>query len=230
MKFKNKTVVELESINKDDKIYYCIPSKGTTIIPFHGSYKEYKKPFEINYRTTLFFFSKNKHGESATISQPFYEIATDKTITIVSKLNPMYTAGGSDALIDGIKGTENWRAGEWQSYYGNDFEAIIDLKKIKNVQQVKCHFLQDIRSWIWMPTEMEIFTSKDGKDFVSIGTAKNKIDEKDEAVQVATLQLDISLIKTSYLKVKAKNYGIIPAWHLGAGNTSHLFISEVEVK
>ncbi len=230
VKFKNKTVVELESINKDDKIYYCIPSKGTTIIPFHGSYKEYKKPFEINYRTTLFFFSKNKHGESATISQPFYEIATDKTITIVSKLNPMYTAGGSDALIDGIKGTENWRAGEWQSYYGNDFEAIIDLKKIKNVQQVKCHFLQDIRSWIWMPTEMEIFTSKDGKDFVSIGTAKNKIDEKDEAVQVATLQLDISLIKTSYLKVKAKNYGIIPAWHLGAGNTSHLFISEVEVK
>jgi predicted alpha-1,2-mannosidase len=230
VKFKNKTVVELESINKEDKIYYYIPSKGSVIIPSHGSYKEYKKPFEISYRTSLFFFSKNKHGESATISQSFYKLPTDKTITILSKLNPMYTAGGSDALIDGIKGTENWRAGEWQSYNGNDFEALIDLKKMKNVQQVKCHFLQDTRSWIWMPTKIEIFASKNGKDFVSVGTTQNKIDEKDETIQMASLQIGFTSLKTRYIKIKAKNYGIIPAWHLGAGNTSHLFISEVEVK
>jgi predicted alpha-1,2-mannosidase len=230
VKFKNKTVVELESINKEDKIYYCIPSKATIIIPFHGSYKEYKKPFEINYSSSLFFFSKNKHGESTTIYQPFYKLPTDKTITISSKLNPMYTAGGSDALIDGIKGTENWRAGEWQSYYGNDFEAMVDLKKIRNVKEVKCYFLQDIRSWIWMPTEMEIFASTDGKNFASVGIVKNKIDEKNETIQVATLQIDIPLFKKRYLKIKAKNYGTIPTWHLGAGNTSHLFISEVEVK
>lgn len=230
VKFKNKTTVAIESINKDDKIYYSIPSKATIIIPFHESYKEYKKPFQINYSTSLFFFSKNKHGESATISQPFYKLPTDKTITILSKLNSMYTAGGSEALIDGIKGTENWRAGEWQSYYGNDFEAMIDFKKMRNVQQVKCYFLQDIRSWIWMPTEMEIFASNDGKNFVSIEIVKNKIDEKDETLQVANLQIDITSFKTRYIKIKAKNYGIIPTWHLGAGNTSHLFISEVEVK
>jgi hypothetical protein len=229
-KFKTKTIVELQSINKDDKIYYCIPSKGTIIIPFHGNYKEYKNPLEINYKTFIFFFSKNKYGESAIISQPFYKMPTDKTITILSKLNPMYTAGGSDALIDGIMGTENWRAGEWQSYYGNDFEAIIDLKKIKNVQQIKCHFLQDIRSWIWMPSEMEIFTSNNGKDFVSVGIVKNNIDNKDETIQVSNLQIGFTNIKTKYIKVKAKNYGTIPAWHLGAGNISHLFISEVEVK
>jgi predicted alpha-1,2-mannosidase len=230
VKFKNKTKVVLQSINKEDKIYYCIPSKATIIIPFHGSYKEYKKPFEINYSSSLFFFSKNKHGESTTIYQPFYKLPTDKTITILSKLNPMYTAGGSDALIDGIKGTENWRAGEWQSYYGNDFEAIIDFKKMNNIKEVKCYFLQDIRSWIWMPTEMEIFTSNDGKIFVSIGTTKNKIDVKDETIQVASLQMDFSSLNARYIKIKAKNYGIIPAWHLGVGNTSHLFISEVEVK
>jgi predicted alpha-1,2-mannosidase len=230
VKFKNKTVIELESINKEDKIYYCIPSKGTIIIPFHGSYKEYKKPFEINYRTSLLFFSKNKDGESATISQPFYKLPTDKTITILSKLNPMYTAGGSDALIDGIKGTENWRAGEWQSYYGNDFEAIIDFNRMKNVKEVKCYFLQDVRSWIWMPTEMEILASNDGKNFVSIGIVKNKIEEKNETIQLASLQIEMTATKTRYIKVKAKNYGIIPTWHIGAGNTSHLFISEVEVK
>ncbi len=230
VKFKNETKVELASVNKEEEIYYYIPTNKSLASSYHGNYKVYKKPFTINTNCSLYFFAKNKEQESSTITQPFYKIPTDKNITVTSKVNPMYTAGGSDALIDGIKGTDNWRAGEWQSYYGNDFEAIIDFKKVKNVQQVTCYFLQDIRSWIWMPTEMEIFTSKNGKDFVSIGTAKNKINEKDEAVQVSSLQIDISLLKTRYIKVKAKNYGIIPAWHLGAGNTSHLFISEVEVK
>jgi predicted alpha-1,2-mannosidase len=229
VKFKNETQVVLQSVNKADEIFYFIQENKLDFRSYYP-FQKYTKPFRLAINCDLFFYSRNKNKSSATIIQPFYKIPTDKNITVTSKVNPMYTAGGNDALIDGIKGTDNWRAGEWQSYYGNDFEAIIDLKKVKNVQQLECHFLQDIRSWIWMPTEIEIFASKDGKDFVSVGTAKNKIDEKDEAVQVASLRIDFSLIKTRYIKIKAKNYGIIPAWHLGAGNTSHLFISEVEVK
>jgi predicted alpha-1,2-mannosidase len=229
MKFKNQTTIALESINRDDRIYYFIQDIKSDSRSYYPN-TLFTKPFLINNNCQLFFYSENDKNKSSTISQPFFKIPTNKTITILSKLNPMYTAGGSDALIDGIKGTENWRAGEWQSYYGNDFEAIIDLKKIKNVQQVACYFLQDIRSWIWMPTEMEIWISANGKDFVSIGSVKNKIDDKEERVQVASLQMDFTSFKTRYIKVKAKNYGIIPAWHLGAGNSSHLFISEVEVK
>jgi predicted alpha-1,2-mannosidase len=229
VKFKNVTKVVLQSVNKEDEIYYFVQNNKLDYRSYYP-YKKYTTSFSIKKNCLVYFHAKNKNGNSATINQPFYKIPTDKTINVTSKVNPMYTAGGNDALIDGIKGTENWRAGEWQSYYGNDFEAIIDFKKIKNVQQVKCHFLQDIRSWIWMPTEMEIFTSNNGKDFTSVGIVKSIMDEKNEAVQVGSLQLDISSLKTRYLKVKAKNYGTIPAWHLGAGNTSHLFISEVEVK
>jgi predicted alpha-1,2-mannosidase len=232
IKFKKSTVVELGAFLGNQDIFYFLNSNPTTLntSPPLSFYTLYEKPITITNNSRLYFYGNNGEESSSLISQPFYKIPTDITINVTSKVNPMYTAGGNDALIDGIKGTENWRAGEWQSYYGNDFEAIIDLKKVKNVQQVKCHFLQDIRSWIWMPTEMEIFASKDGKDFVSVGTAKNKIDEKDETIHVSSLQIDISSLKTRYIKVKAKNYGIIPSWHLGAGNTSHLFISEVEVK
>jgi predicted alpha-1,2-mannosidase len=229
VKFKNQTSVALESVSRKEKIYYFIKD-NTSASESNYPYRLYTNPFLINNNCELLFYSEFNKNKSATIYQPFYKIPIDITITIVSKLNPMYTAGGSDALIDGIKGTENWRAGEWQSYYGNDFEAIVDFKKVRNVQQVKCYFLQDTRSWIWMPTEMEISSSNNGKDFVSVGTTKNRIDEKDETVQVANLQVDFSSLKTRYIKIKAKNYGIIPTWHLGAGNTSHLFISEVEVK
>jgi hypothetical protein len=37
-------------------------------------------------------------------------------------------------------------------------------------------------------------------------------------------------VKTRYLKIKAINFGTIPAWHLGEGNPSHLFIDEIFVK
>ncbi len=232
IKFKKSTVVELGTFFTSQDIFYFLNAnpKILNASPPLSFYTLYEKPITLTTNCELYFYSNNGKESSSLISQPFYKLQNDKTITILSKLNPMYTAGGSDALMDGIKGTENWRAGEWQSYYGNDFEAIIDLKKIKNVQQVKCHFLQDIGSWIWMPTQMEIFANTSGKDFISVGTVKNKVDEKDETVQLGSLQIDISTLKTRYIKIKAKNYGIIPAWHLGAGNISHLFISEVEVK
>ena len=32
------------------------------------------------------------------------------------------------------------------------------------------------------------------------------------------------------VKVKAKNYGILPSWHQGAGGAAFIFIDEIEVK
>jgi hypothetical protein len=161
--------------------------------------------------------------------QPFNKIPTDKAITVLSKVNPMYTAGGNDALIDGIIGTANWRAGEWQSYYGNDFEAVIDLKKVKTTNSISALFLQDTRSWIWMPKQLEVYSSNDGKNFSLVKTIANTVDEKDEEVKTYTMQLKDVNIKSRFIKIVAKNYGTIPSWHLGVGNPSHLFISEITV-
>jgi hypothetical protein len=37
-------------------------------------------------------------------------------------------------------------------------------------------------------------------------------------------------IKTRYVKVKAKNFGELPDWHLGHGDNSFIFIDEIEIK
>jgi hypothetical protein len=57
-------------------------------------------------------------------------------------------------LIDGVLAEANYRTGEWQSYEGKDFEAIIDLEKTKSVHYLGAHFMQDVGSWIWMPTKV----------------------------------------------------------------------------
>jgi predicted alpha-1,2-mannosidase len=231
VKFKKSTIVELGTIYGNQDIYYFI-NKNTTIgnaSPPLSMYSLYENPLIITDNSVLNFYVNNGTENSALISQSFYKLPTDKTIAVLSKVNPMYTAGGDMALIDGIKGTANWRAGEWQSYYGNDFEAIIDLKKIKSMSSVLATFLQDIGSWIWMPTELEIYSSKDNKNFVLQATLKNTIDEKNEKVQALDFKANFKTIRARYIKIKAKNYGTIPAWHLGAGNPSHIFLSEIEI-
>jgi predicted alpha-1,2-mannosidase len=231
VKFKKSTVVELGTIFGNQDIYYFI-NKNTTVgnaSPPLSMYSLYENPLIITGNTVLNFYVNNGTENSALISQSFYKLPSNKTITVLSKVNPMYTAGGSDALIDGIKGTTNWRAGDWQSYYGNDFEAIVDLKKVQKIKEVRAYFLQDIRSWIWMPKDMEVWGSKDGKVFTSIGNISSMVDEKEEEVKSYILEVSGKEVTARYIKVKAKNYGVIPDWHLGAGNNSHLFISEISV-
>jgi predicted alpha-1,2-mannosidase len=231
VKFKNQTTVSLASINKFDKIYYYIaPVADNGATEWHTKSLLYTKPILIKDNCTIHFFTQGKNSSSAKVTQSFFKLPTDKTITVLTKVNSMYTAGGADALIDGITGTTNWRAGEWQSYYGNDFEAVIDLKKVKNISSVSATFLQDIGSWIWMPTQMEIYVSNDNKNFTLVKTANPKTDIKDEKVVVENLVVNIGNTKTRYIKIKAKNFGTILSWHLGAGNPSHLFISEMTVK
>ncbi|HTM93396.1 MAG TPA: hypothetical protein VL095_13330, partial [Flavisolibacter sp.] len=52
-------------------------------------------------------FSSRDRTFSPVVAQWFYKIPSDKSITILSKVHPMYTAGGPEALIDSVQGNEN---------------------------------------------------------------------------------------------------------------------------
>jgi hypothetical protein len=141
----------------------------------------------------------------------------------------MYTAGGQDALIDGVMGTTNWRTGEWQSYFDNDFEAIIDLKQHKNISYLGVHVLQDVSPWILYPKEVIFYSSEDGKSYNEIKRIPNQVDQKIGSIQTQELGSPV-VLKTRYIKVKAINGGKLPAWHESAGNPSHLFIDEIIIR
>ena len=141
----------------------------------------------------------------------------------------MYTAGGPDALIDNIIGEENYKTGEWQSYEGNDFEAIIDLKSNRPVEYIGIHVLQDVGSWIWLPKYVQYYSSSDGKVFTDIGRAEHQVSDKDYKASHQVLGINTKMT-TRYIKIVAKNYGTVPDWHPGKGGKSHIFIDEVIVK
>jgi hypothetical protein len=225
-KFRGEKLVEIESTEPNSKLFYVIVTNN--IEPKRFEYKEYEKPFYITETCKVYTYCKKGRNSSQFIHQKFYKIPSDKSIKILSDVNPMYTAGGPDALIDGIVGETNFKTGDWQSYVGTDFTAIIDLKEPRQVNQLSIHVLQDVGAWIWMPKYVQFFSSDDGVNFKEIGQEDNAVSDKNYTPTQQNLGGKAD-VKTRFIKIFAKNYGNVPDWHPGKGGKAHLFIDEIIV-
>ncbi len=88
-----------------------------------------------------------------------------EVVSIAGNYNPQYSGGGDQALIDGVYGSEEWRAGGWQGYQSQDFECVIDLKEVTPLRYLGIRFLSDQRAWIFEPKNVEFYYSEDGKSY-----------------------------------------------------------------
>jgi hypothetical protein len=223
-KFKITLPVTMKSLDKA-AIFYRVEEKGKP----SGSLTRYTKPFVVNKTSDVKYYAEKNGVKSAVVTQTFYKVPSDRAITVLSEVHPMYTAGGKDALIDGIMGTTNWKTGEWQSYFAKDFEAVIDLQKIRPVNYVAVHVLQDVSPWIIYPKEVVFEISNDGKNYKPLVTVENKVSMDEKGPVVQELGTKVKGMGR-FVKVKAKTGGVLPSWHESAGQPTHIFIDEVIVR
>ena len=174
-------------------------------------------------------YLKNESSTAATTH--IYKKPNNWTISIQSQYNKQYDAGGDDGIIDGQHGTTNWRSGGWQGYQNQDFNCIIDLGKTTSIQFVNSSFLQDTRSWIIYPKQVEYSISEDGINYHPFGVIENGVAPDDYSLQMRTFYIKHnSTINTRYIKIKATNFGKLPEWHQGHGEDAFIFIDEIEIK
>ena len=223
-KFKYSLPVTLKHLDPQAEIYYAIVQGEAK-----PKFIRYEKPFVLTSSARVELYASRNGKQSARIAQQFYKVPSDRSITVLSEVHPMYTAGGKDALIDGIIGDANWKTGDWQSYYAKDFVAIIDLQKVRPVKYVGVHVLQEVSPWIVYPKEVVFEISNDGKTFKPLTTVENKIIAALKEPEVQTLGAEVTAT-ARYIRVRAKTGGQLPAWHESAGSPSHIFIDEVIVK
>ncbi|PKP06664.1 MAG: glycosyl hydrolase family 92 [Bacteroidetes bacterium HGW-Bacteroidetes-5] len=221
---KDSTTVAMGTIIPGCKIYYTLDSSEPDTTS-----AEYTSPLNIKTTTTVKAVAyKQGEGLSKSVEGRFTKIALNRSVVINTPYNRNYTGGGPEALIDGIRGSENWRLGGWQGYQATDFEAVIDLGKVENIKYLAGGFVRDIRSWIWFPKSVIFYTSEDGVNFKEAGRVKNSIADDDYEISREDFELKTKS-RGRYVKVKAINYGKIPAWHLGAGGDAFIFIDEIIV-
>ncbi|MBL7742572.1 MAG: GH92 family glycosyl hydrolase [Chitinophagaceae bacterium] len=224
-KFKKSLPVKLKHLDPAAAIYYSVQPEGKEATAF----TRYTKPFMISNTAWVKLYAEEKGIKSPVTQRKFHQVPAGLSITVLSEVHPMYTAGGKEALIDGIMGNENWKNGEWQSYFAKDFEAIIDRQTIKPLHYVGIHVLQEISPWIVYPKEVQFAISNDGKKYTPLITVNNNAGTDTKGITHQVLGTAVN-VKTRFIKVKAISGGSLPAWHESAGSPSHLFIDEVIVK
>lgn len=224
-KIKDSITVHINSNTPGARIYYSLD--GST--PTQNS-KLYEAPVVLHNTSTITAVAwKDGLGFSKPVVSSYYKPDMSRSIEIFSQWHPNYHSGGSDALIDGLRGAPNWRLGGWQGYQGTDFEAIVDLGSIKPVSYLGAGFTQDVRSWIWMPAQLTFEISNDGKSFRKALEINNTVASDDYELQQHDLGGKLNA-RARYVRVKAKNFGRIPQWHLGAGGDAYIFIDEIIVR
>ncbi len=191
----------------------------------------YQRPFILRKSTTLKAFAIGKESpKSLTIEARFNKIQINRKITLNTKYSGQYSAGGDHALIDFLNGSDNFKTGSWQGYEGVDIDAVVDLGSVQPVRKLSLRCLQDQGAWIFMPTGVSWWISDDGANYTKLSTIANDADEHQDGVITKEFSVNLKNQKVRFVKVVAKNRGVCPAWHPGAGGKAWVFADEITVE
>ncbi len=218
---KNGVEWKLETKKEGGRIIYVKDS--TTNVTYN-----YNGPIHIP-ATGLFgaaLTDKNHQVISNWIWQQFYlNKATGKKISLLNEPNKSYSAGGAFALVDGVQNAKGMlKSAQFLGFNGKNMEAIIDLDSIQKINEIKLHAFEQKGSWIYRPSSISFYRSDDGKNFQLIEDSLHISGHKNLLYGVH------ANIKTRFIKIIAKNYGVIPPGEPGTGNNAWLFVDEIEVK
>ena len=225
-RFRERLVVELDSGEADTAIRFTLDPGASAST---REWERYDGPIELRDSTRLRFVAERGGLRSPVVEAYLHRIPNDWTVELGREPNPQYTAGGPLALIDGLRGDANWRTGGWLGFQYTDFEATVDFGKARSVRHAGASFLQDQRSWIWMPKEVVISVSDDGSRFREVGRAKTDVPEDAQGVLVEEVVADVGAVHARYLRIQARSLGPIPVWHPGHGDNAFIFTDELLV-
>ena len=224
-KIREKLLVPIKAVEQGVQLYYALTSGNEK----PSAFKLYTGPIRLTQTATVHAYAMKDGIRSKTVTQEFYKVPTDRTVQVISKVNRLYTAGGPEALVDGVISIANFRNGEWQGYEGIDFVAVVDLKQSRALEYVGAHFLQDIGSWIWMPRTVKLEVSEDGVNFQELGSIASEQNDQDYTPSAKTVGIPVKT-NARFIRVTAYNYGVIPDWHPGKGGNAHIFVDAIIVR
>ncbi|MFH0991184.1 MAG: alpha-L-fucosidase [bacterium] len=211
------------SSNEEAAIYYTLDGSEPNV-----KSQRYSRPIILRESAILNAIAVTKEGNSSLLKTASY-IRAKYGITIKNSFSSRYTAGGVMGIIDGLSGSTDFSDGRWQGYEGVDLDVVLDFGVSTVIKKISISFLQDIANSIFLPKTVEFYGSHGGVDFRKFDAAKNNIPETIQGAFQKRFDLTPSRTSGRYIKVVAKNIGVCPSWHKGAGSKAWLFVDEIDV-
>ncbi len=224
--FRDSMVLALGCSTADATIMFTTTTDSVT-----SNLIEYMVPIVLRASTSIKAYAvKDGSGKSEPMNAEFTLRPQIGSITLNTQYSSQYTAGGNHALIDGLRGGNDFRVGRWQGYQGTDLDVIVDLGTIREISSVALGCLQDVNSWIFFPSEVSFAFADDSKKFSAPSIVGNDVPQRDESSQIREFRVIPNHIAARYINVRAKNVGMCPDWHRGAGHNAWLFVDEISLK
>ncbi|MFS0490438.1 beta-N-acetylhexosaminidase [Leadbetterella byssophila] len=127
-------------------------------------------------------------------------------------------------LTDGQRGDiKNFD--EWVGFEGKDANIYLELKDVQKVKKLVLGVLVEEGSWIKMPALVNVYGSKDGQKYESLGSTTPI--SKEGAGEVL---VKLKRKKVKYIKVEAKNAGPWPVGHAFEGLPTWVFLDEISLE
>jgi len=128
------------------------------------------------------FDLKNEVGNRPDADKPVEHLGIGKKVTYAEGHNYYsgYTAGGDDALVNGILGGWSYSDQLWQGFLKN-IDLTIDLEKETPIKNVSADFMQICGPGVFMPKQVIVSVSNDGKEFTELAKVDHQV-VKDDAV------------------------------------------------
>ncbi len=155
--------------------------------------------------------------------------AIGKPVELMTTFSPKYEAGGAGALTDGLRGINDYNF-NWLGFEGEDLEAVIDLGQEMMISEISADFLQNHKSWIFLPKSFTVYVSTTEDDLQKLGTVQNPTPDNKPGSFIQTFTVSGGPVSARYIRVRAESMKTCPAWHIGAGKKSWIFTDEIVIK
>jgi len=220
-KDNNGVVWTLQTAAPDGKISYTPSKTNSALLP-------YKQPFEIKNDAEIGATLLADGKPSSWVWQKFVVTkATGKKVTIATPTADNRAGnGGTFGLVNGTRSDKGINSDEWLGWQGPDMEAVIDLGKAQSVSSVNLHILDQQPSWVYPPQYVEVLASADGSNYQSLGKTSEVVKEENN---MASITIPFTATSARFIKVVAKNHGIIGEGKPGSGSKAWLFVDEIGV-
>lgn len=192
----------------------------------------YSNPVKID-KTSILKIAAFMGNQSVIAEQSLdfiFHKALGAKIKLCNNYHENYQSGGTNSVINGMKGSNNFRDGLWQGYEGVNFEVAIDLGSEQEISSVTPSFFFDSNSWIFLPEKVTIAIAQKPDNFTDEIILKNDIPQKSSEIIIKDFAAEFGGKQARYIRVQAENIKKCPEWHPGVGGLAWLFIDEIVVE
>ncbi len=134
--------------------------------------------------------------------QTMDNLLADAKIVVSTPYSDLYPVGGAEAINNGLLGDLDFH-NNWLGFQGEDMVVGITFPEKTAFSTIHINFLKAVNSWIFLPLEIKIEVSDDGKSYREIAVEHCDQSDRTYLVKSVPFIFDVEDTAAKYMRVSA---------------------------